>query len=179
MTGPNIIRTGRILNWFVTDLKALRKRPDVTIHVKLGVWCRTEPGLGRPWLWRFPQPVHPVEAIAAIRGFGGPESEYCTPRLREYRLMTIGEARKTPWVDYTEYLSQFLFVTPATTRLVWHLLTPMPVPRGWAAVGDIQQALWFAATGAGRPALPRPDDELAERARARFWTHEVTGDIEL
>jgi hypothetical protein len=193
MSRMNLLRTGRILDWFVRDLRNLRDRGDVRFDVlnlsadpyrPSGVWCFTQPCLDAPRLFCFPQPLHPIEAIAAVRGFGGLHHE------RDHKnsdpVLALAVARAQSWRAYTGTLSQYLFVTPESLRLVWHLLTPLNIP--WYDENRLNEetdALWNAA-------LPRagiewivhlmdyrwPDTrELAPRPA--FFTEEVTGTVEL
>lgn len=176
----NIRFTGRILDWFVKDLKALTAR-GVEYRVlpgqekpyrPPGLWCVTPPRAEYPLLWSFPQPLHPIEAVASLRGFGGHSRDI-------EQVKVLATARSLPWLEYTTTLAGFLFVSPETVRLVWHLLTPLNVPpHNWRfdtddadAMLDAEEALWVAATGRGRPRLVG-----AGRGPMRhdFWTGEVT-----
>lgn len=194
-----LIRTGRILDWFVKDLKRLAREGVTFRELPLsvdpyrppGVYAFTPCGPGRPVLWHFPQPLHPIEAIAALRGFGP-----ASPAGVE-AVQSLAFRRALPWRDYTVMLSHYLFVNPPTVRLVWQMLTPFKVPPyppggnliGWGdGAEDECTALWracgFAPTKPGMVPWMKahlsyiwpPGKQVAERKH--FWT-ELDERIEL
>ncbi len=128
-------------------------------------------------MWRFPQPVHPIEAVAALRGFGGYEP--CSPSQ-------LASDRWQSWMDYTEQLAGVLMVHAPTLRLVWHLVTPLNVPAGlthpgmaealtlWRALG-FRQGQWFGAAAVYHTG----QDGATVPVQERFWTDACPGRIEL
>lgn len=178
-------RTGRVLDWFLKDLRMLRSYPGVRLGTDdmgigvPGMWARTEPAIGRPILFSFPQPVHPLEAIAAIRGHGG----LMKPMLDGHAFLALGEDRANGWLSNTACIAEYLFVTPETVRLLWHLLTPLNVDKCEAPESSDglreQLLLWEAAgfTGLDLVAVRHKADQarstLSYRYRREFWRTEL------
>lgn len=165
-----------ILSWFVKDIAYLRRQGDAALvtlkqardpYRPPGLYCITRPSPGRPVLWRFPQPLHPIEAIAAVRGFEG-------------EVMYVANARAGTWLEYTAFLSRTLFVTPETLRLVWHALTPLDVPTDPrdTRLDHARAQLWSAAGFPGwewHDALWDSWSPERKYHRPRFWTDETKG----
>lgn len=182
--------TGRVLSWFVKDIHACLARGAKPVVLPFsdrpprnaGLWFETPALQERPLLWSFPQPLHPIEAIASLRGFGGFVGNREDPAFWGERMKNIAVARSLKWVEYTNFLSRFLFVSPETVRLVWHLLTPGNVPaKVWhldlgLSLWTAETQLWSAATGDMRPPLIGVQQAAY---RPDFWTKDVTGEIEL
>lgn len=117
-------------DWFVRVWRAARDLPDAPmarldgmtepVYRPAGWWCFTRPGLGRPLLYSFPQPLHPLEAVAAAVGFGGWDHGIDSIRA-------LAARRFWPWVEYTAALSDYLALTPQRARLSYHWFSPLNV----------------------------------------------------
>jgi hypothetical protein len=113
-----------------------------------GLWAFTQPKVGRPRLWCFPQPLHPLEVWASLEGFGG----FSTHDREEQKVLALANERARSWVDYTEHISAWLGLTQSETRLVWTLLTPLNLgddgrpDHGFEGPSD---ALWLACGATG------------------------------
>lgn len=92
-----------------------------------GLWCYPDRLLGPQILFRFPPPCHPLEALAALRGWDGP-------------ILAIAEQRAVSWLEGTRMLAKFLGLTPGATRRWYHLLTPLNV--GDDRLASARSMLW-------------------------------------
>lgn len=186
--------TGRLLNPLARDLRNLaglgypQYRPlvwaeDSGVFFPPGLWYEMDPGPGRPWFWHLPPPHHPLEAVAARRGWGGVEGQNEQPDWKR--------ARTGSWFDHTATLGRHLIMTPAEVRLLWHVLTPMRtnggMPDNWVDNAEAWRKRLYKAGG-----LPRAEHyakwawvEASEwrsastPTRMQFWGEEVTGEVEL
>lgn len=167
-----VILTGRVLDWFVKDITAVRARGGKPLVGPVGTYVVTPP-VG-PMLWHFPQPLHWVEAVASMRGFG---PTWADPAAEAGAL---GRMREGDWVKYTDVMAEKLFVSGPTVRYVWHLLTPLNAGAGpvdlYPDLFDTEETLWRAATDRTRPPL---FGVTQKRPRDQFWTEDLFGDIEL
>ncbi len=171
-----IVKTGRIVGWFEKDLAVLRRHPRVKLQAKRsGLQALTYPLPGDPLLWSFPQPLHPIEAIASMRGFGGNEH---TP----VAVRALGGCRASSWADYTATMALYLFTTTESLRLIWHLLTPLRLPvygRPKEDAVDETTRLWKAAGFGENDWLMAHSAWGDGPSRPQFWTEECAGDVEL
>lgn len=195
----NIIRTGRVMGVILPFLHALRGTPGVKLDAlplnlrpyrPPGIWATCQPREGRPLLFRLPPPAHPLEAIAAMRGMTPlepPEFEsvapagerMLTPANRDL-LFQAAALRQKSWVDTTAKMAEYLLVPPPTVRLLFHMLTPLRVSPFGADAWDETVALFEALGFSEDDALQAHSfPDLRGPLREKFWTHEVTGDIEL
>jgi len=167
--------TGRVLAEIGHDLHTIRETLRAT---PVGLLSYPTPGPGRPLMFRMPHPLHPLETIAALRGWGGLEGPNL---LREgMALMWAGENRtEGGWYGVTGRIAAKLFVPPATVRLLWHVLTPLnvPAPEKPEDAVDVDYWRWDLYAAAGfDPYWPvNPGTPL----RPNFWGHETAGDVEL
>lgn len=174
----NLKLTGRVLDWFCKDIASiktsLRAQPN-------GLWSYPETGVGKPLYFRLPHPLHPLETIAAMRGMGCIEEDKSREQFHsDERIVRAMIARHSGWLALTEHIAQYLFVAPATVRLVWHALTPMNVPETPTEFdGTLATVTKFLYESAEQADGQRWKRDTNGPLRTDFWTHELTGDVEL
>jgi len=163
--------TGRIREWFLSDLRTIR---DTIRNTEHGLWSIPVPGPGRPRLFRLPCPHHPLEVIAALRGWGGLETPEDTATM--FRDAAVSRA-SGGWEGVTRRLADRLFVPPQTVRFMWHVLTPIwvpPNPRAEESVAAVRATVYDTLglhRGPLRSRSPHP--------RHQFWTDDLNGRIDL
>src|SRR5271154_1004239 len=116
--------TNRVLPWFVKDLGGIR--PFIKRSNHWGLWAHPIGGPRRSIHWRLPAPHHPLEVIAAQRGWGTLETG--DPVVDRDGLIDAARRRHLSWIEATDQMARVLFVTPGTVRLIWHAITPCNVP---------------------------------------------------
>lgn len=161
------------LTELAADLKNLDASPWFLLRAcEHGVYAAKRlpmPRVGDPNLLYFPAPFPALEALAALRGFGG--VRHGNPGLPQSRAADVCEVRqcRSPVAAYSK-LGAYLFMSPARALLASHLLVPFADYGGtdaeraavamarlglYEAVGFTARAARRAARSAGQ--LPVPD----------------------
>lgn len=136
-----IIYDGSVTTWLMRDLARLKvygrfsyKQIEHTYrevdgkNTLVGVtppgMYLTEPksGAGFPYMCQFPPPIHVMEILAAMHGYGGMATEDFPSGEGLERLQRI---RKGTWMERIAEMGEWLYLTPAQSRIVTHLLTPL------------------------------------------------------
>lgn len=173
----NIIRSGRVIDTLCTHLNALRYIAHMRVlpcqadpYRPSGVWALTTPGPTQPTIFSFPQPLHPLEALAALVGYG----DGMLP-------LELGKRRFMGWRVATQDWADAIGIPVNSTRLIYHLLTPLVLPLGGPIVGLRAEAnaLWEACGFTEADRIRYPSGGFGVPMRAKFWTEECLGDIEL
>lgn len=149
-----------VAQWYYQDLIDLKADPDKGIPARYyppGLWACAIGGSGRPWMYRYPYPHHPMEILASQRGYGGRENEIPPDSqlfVSEDSLESMKSIRIGSWVERADIMGAFQFLTPAQSRYIMHLFTPVTGniwfdPKAEADV-LMRQELYHAA-GLGRP----------------------------
>lgn len=203
MSAFQLVQTGHVLDRFLEDFGAAREALPFDLRLEETVWDKAAglyrpPGLwarfkgdrwkaGAPMLFWFPEPYHPVEAVAAFFGFGGRKCE--TGPLTEQDWLPIRNTqalRYAGWASYTKHLAQALELSDAQTRVLYHLFTPLRTngcDAETSAVVYSLRARLYDACGFDAPTVEW--SEAATRypadapSRMQFWGEECQGRIEL
>ena len=164
--------------------------PGEKVYRPPGVWTRfvgDRGAVGTPLLFWFPEPYHPLEALAAYRGFCGRKTIPDLLGPEDWAMIErVQRIRYQGWVPYTAELARWLILYPAQVRVLYHLLTPLRTngcePETEKLLHSMRCDLWDAC------GIMAPPVEWAERAtrrpadaptRMQFWGHECSGRIEL
>lgn len=200
-----LVHTGVVLDQVRRDLRNLSRDPahqfsvdpmvwagpfGEKVYRPPGVWMRfrgDRSAVGSRLLFWFPEPYHPLEALAAYRGLCGTKTVEGVLAPEDWALIErVQKIRYQGWAMYTAELGRSLLLYPSQVRVLYHLLTPLKTngcePETERLLHSMRSDL-FDACGVMAPAL-----EWAERAirkpdgaptRMQFWGSECAGRIEL
>jgi len=197
-----IVYDDNVLSWVCRDLVRLRPvarfyysplvdepadpltgRPER--YFPPGLWASAIGGPGRPWLFRFPFPHHPVELLASQRGYGGLEPEPdARPELAGQVFVTddalagFKSIRHGSWEDRADQMGALQFLTPAQSRFLMHLFTPVTALGDWWGQERSEEysarKRLYEAAGIDRPYTRAvgsgADSEFNTKRRKDIWT---------
>lgn len=194
-----IIHSGVVLDWMERDLRRLTDDPllrfsEEPVFIKdgayrpPGVWVNYTGNryeIGTRILFWFPSPYHPLEVLAAYRGFGGAKASHGALDGEDWaKVAKAQSARFGGWLSYTAKLAETLLITVSQARLLYHLFTPLATngcdPEDDVAVVELRERLWQAC--GMRPSGMRPSrhpHRAVRPVRMDFYGKEVYGRVEL